>query len=349
MRKFICIISVFLIMCLTGCSGQEEKNSSFVQTEISGADISAAYDTSSGAADISSEIKKEGKTFSKELLRVKEEYKQPVKGSVKTRKVTYTHKDHTKNAIVYLPPEYDKSHKYNIVYILGGVTSNERAFFGQEGRESEFKNILDNMILNGDIDPCIVVNLAFYPSEDIQFGDEALSVLLEDFNEELRDVIIPAVESKYTTYAESTSPEGIRASREHRGISGFSMGGAVAWNTLAEDIDYFSLCIPMAAGSFEDYDNNDYNSGIAEKLKSNMASFGYDSNDFFIFACEGTEDVTYEKMEQLISRFRNSYTDIFKFTDDDTSKGNITYKVKQGAKHEYSNAYEYFCNALTAW
>lgn len=344
MKKIIVMASAFLIMCLSGCSGAEMKNNTSMKAKSSLKHEQIVSDNSIGA----SETEKYVRTFSKELIKIKEGYTSPVKNGVKTERITYQHKDHTKNAIVYLPPDYDKTQKHNILYILGGVSADERAFFGQAGNNSEFKNILDNMISNGDIKPCIVVNLAFYPSKDIHFGDVELSILLDDFNEELRYVIIPLVESKYSTYAENTSPEGITDSRRHRGFSGFSMGGAVAWNTIAQNTDYFSVCIPMAAGSFEDYDNNDYKSSVAEKLKNSMVTMELSKKDFFIFACEGTEDTTYEKMEQLIARFKNSYRDLFEFTDDNISEGNITYKVKQGAKHEYSNAYEYFYNAMLA-
>lgn len=50
-------------------------------------------------------------------------------------------------------------------------------------------------------------------------------------NELLND-LIPAVESRYSTYAEDTTPVGIAASRDHRGFGGFSMGSVNMWCTF---------------------------------------------------------------------------------------------------------------------
>lgn len=104
----------------------------------------------------------------------------------------------------------------------------------------------------------------------------------------------------------------------------------------------------MAAGSFED-SGNDFKGSTGELLKNELNTSAYSISDFFVFACEGTEDVTYDKMEALISRYKTDYSDIFTFTDDNKLQGNITYKVKQGANHSYDNAYEYLYNSLRSF
>lgn len=44
------------------------------------------------------------------------------------------------------------------------------------------------------------------------------------FHLDLRENLIPAVESCFHTYAENTTEEGLEASREHRAFGGFSLG-----------------------------------------------------------------------------------------------------------------------------
>lgn len=284
--------------------------------------------------------------FVEELEAVPDEYIKPLENTPQTVEVTYTHKDHTKSAVVYLPPDYDESNKYNILYILAGVRADHTAFFNEAGSAAVLKNIFDHMITNRDVEPFITVNLAFYPSKDVTFENSNISDLLEDFNEELRDIVIPLMETKFSTYADSTSAEDLVKSRKHRAFSGFSLGGGVCWNTLANDIDYFYYFAPMAAGSLDDYLDN---GGVGAVLESKMKELEYDNDDFFIFACEGTDDVTYRKMQKLIKRFRKKYSHIFTFTDTDKSKGNITYKLQQGGNHRYRYAYEYLYNSLRAF
>lgn len=335
MKKTICILlCALIVLLLSSCS--VEKADNIQETEITTQSI------------IAEESKNESGIFSDTLLSINEEYYNPIENSTPSEKVTYTHKDHTKDAIVYLPPDYNENEKYNILYILGGVSSDETAFFGTEGSETTLKNILDNMITNGDIEPIIAVNLAFYPTDDIKLGDISLTTLLEDFEEELREIIIPTVESRYSTFANDTSEQSLIASRSHRAFSGFSMGGAVAWYTLGNSLDYFYYFAPMAAGSFEDYDN-DSNFKVGDALGNELDTLGYKRDEFFIFCSEGTEDVTYEKMELLMNRFREDYAQLFVFTDNDKSQGNITYKTKEGAEHEYANAYQYLYNSLLAF
>lgn len=286
------------------------------------------------------------RTFSEYMLSADEEYYEPVENSLSTEYITYTHNDHTKDAVVYLPPEYDETKKYNIVYIVGGVSTNETAYFGEPGSNRRIKNMLDNMILNGDIETCIFVNLSFYPSHDIKFGDIDTDVLLNDFNDELREAVIPAVESTYSTYAKDTTYEGIKASREHRAFAGFSLGGAVAWHILGEDVDYFARFIPMSAGCFND--DRDDQTYFGEDLIEKLSDSDLDRYDFFVYACEGTEDHTKDKMDHVIDCLRYYYTYTFQFTENDMSEGNITYKLKYGAKHDAENVLDFVYSALIA-
>ena len=287
-------------------------------------------------------------TYSSELLDIPEGYYEQVEESTMSELFTYTHNDHEKSAVVYLPPDYNENQKYNVMYMLGGVNSNQTAFFNNAGETAAFKNVLDNMILNNDIEPLICVNLLFYPVDGMKIGDMPMSELTADFCEEISEIVIPQIETKYSTYSKSSNKQDLIAARQHRAFAGFSMGGATTWVNLYENLEYFFYYAPEAAGSYEDY-NHDIKRGVGDNLRDRLNELNYTPNDFFIYCCDGTEDVTYENMTKLINRFKDNYSDIFTFTDNDKSQGNITFKTKHNAEHTYSNAYQYFYNALLAF
>lgn len=335
-QSILLILVVTILFTFCSCGGQAENGDA-------PSDSTAEMISDSGNGNTA----KKAEVFEKELCAVPDAYKTPAENSIPTVEVKYTHRDHTKSAVVYLPPNYDESNKYNILYVLAGVHADHTAFFNEAGSEAFLKNIFDHMILNGDVEPFIAVNLAFYPNKDVTFKNSNAEDLVEDFNDELREVVIPTMESKFSTYAQSTSAEDLVKSRKHRAFSGFSLGGAVCWNTLANDLDYFYYFAPMAAGSLDDYRSS--SDSVAKTLERKMKALDYNKDDFFVFASEGTEDVTYKKMDKLIKQFKKKYSHIFTFTDTDRTQGNITYKVKQGVDHRYMYAYEYLYNSLRAF
>lgn len=336
MKKiFAFLLCVIILFSLCSCSVSDKEQESSTAAGNTAAESTAKETT-----------KRKSGTFAQELEAVPDGYVTPMENILPTVEVTYTHKNHTKKAVVYLPPNYDESKKYNILYVLAGRRADHTAFFNEAGSEAVLKNIFDHMITNGEIEPFITVNLAFYPDKNTNLDNASVEYLLDDFNEELREVVLPTIESKFSTYADGTSSKALAESRKHRAFAGFSLGGGVCWNTLANDLDYFYYFAPMAAGSLDDYLDN---GGVGAVLESKMKELGYDNDDFFIFATEGTEDVTYKKMEKLIKKFKKKYSHIFTFTDTDKAKGNITYKLKQGANHRYRYAYEYFYNFLRAF
>lgn len=289
----------------------------------------------------------ENTTFSEDIESIPQGYYDHIEsGANATELISYTHKDHSKNAIVYLPPNYSENEKYDVLYIVPGNTGDYTTYFSENGTDREFQLLLDNMIINGDIKPCIVAALSFYPKE-LNMDNITLDEMLVDFREEMTQCIIPLVETKYSTYTEGTTKEDLVKSRDHRAFAGCSMGGAFTWDMLATNIEYFRYYAPTAAGSFEDYYSG--HSGVGETVRKELREKGYTTDDFFIFGTDGTKDVTYDKMEMLINRFKNDYSDVFKFTDNDKSKGNITYKVLEDGEHNFDYMRIYLYNALRAF
>lgn len=140
-----------------------------------------------------------------------------------------------KRAMVYLPAGYDESKKYNILYLMHGTGDDEQYWLVTH---PENKIMLDQMIEQGIIEPLIVVTPTFYVEDDCMDGLDALTY---SFREELRNELMPAVEERYSTYAENTDEEGFAKSRDHRAFAGLSRGAVTTIHSvICGSLDYFS-------------------------------------------------------------------------------------------------------------
>ena len=142
----------------------------------------------------------------------------------------------TKRALVYLPFGYDAQTPYNILYLMHGTGDDENYWLQTHGSN---KTMLDRMIAQGEIEPLIVVTPTFYVEDDGK--DSSLDILTFSFREELRNDLMPAVETKYATFAETADDAGFAASRDHRAFAGLSRGAVTTANSvLCGSLDYFS-------------------------------------------------------------------------------------------------------------
>ncbi len=142
----------------------------------------------------------------------------------------------TKRALVYLPYGYDANKSYNILYLMHGTGDDEEFWLRTHGYN---KIMLDRLIDQGEIDPLIVVTPTFYVEDDGK--DSSLDILTFSFRDELRNDLMPAVESKYATWAETADDAGFAASRDHRAFAGLSRGAVTTANSvLCGCLDYFS-------------------------------------------------------------------------------------------------------------
>ena len=145
-------------------------------------------------------------------------------------------RDVQKRALVYLPYGYDESKPYNILYLMHGTGDDENYWLSTH---SYNKTMLDNMIDRGDVAPLIVVTPTFYVEDD--FRDTGLDPLTYSFREELRNDLMPAVEGKYTTWAETIDEAGFAASRDHRAFAGLSRGAVTTYHSVfCGSLDWFS-------------------------------------------------------------------------------------------------------------
>ncbi|MFC4098195.1 sugar-binding protein [Paenibacillus xanthanilyticus] len=240
---------------------------------------------------------------------------------------------------VYLPHGYDasdKTTKYNVLYLMHGGGENENLIFGGPGQSKELKRILDNMIANGDMEPMIVVTPTFYGGKN----DTAL------FHEELISTIVPLVETKYATYAQSASVDDLKASRAHRAFGGFSMGSVTTWYTFIHGLDYFKYYMPLsgdswvlgqAAGGSKPKETAEYLAKVAKDS-------GYTPKDYYVFAATGNLDIAYPNLKPQIDAMKQ-LTDTFIYSSD-TTKGNFYFIVGDGGTHAWNWVNQYIYDIL---
>lgn len=165
----------------------------------------------------------ESGTIPAELQSIPDGYRTPAEQQGKLEKLTYdtwesfTYAEHTqrltKEAWVYLPYGYDDTKPYNVFYLSHGGWSDETTLMGTADDPGSFKNVIDHAIQDGKMQPMILVMPTYNNTSPQDSGNYSLAVQLTDrFHNELVNDLIPAVESKYSTYAQDTTPQGLRAS-----------------------------------------------------------------------------------------------------------------------------------------
>jgi enterochelin esterase-like enzyme len=246
-------------------------------------------------------------------------------------------KELTKRAIVYLPYGYSEEKKYNVFYLMHGGWSNETTNLGTPNNPNSFKNVIDHAIENGEVEPLIIVSPTYNNESPEDSADYTLAfyTLTVNYHNELVNDLIPAVEGTYSTYAESTSPEDIKNSRDHRAFGGFSMGSVATWYTFVNCLDQFRYFLPMSGAM--DYEGDDVDAAFTAS--------GHSPDDFFIYAITGTEDFEYGHLTRQIEGMLGMPSGNFISTDSEES-GNIAFRIKDGYSHDGRAAMEYTYNGL---
>lgn len=153
-----------------------------------------------------------------------------------------------KRAIVYLPYGYSENERYNVFYLMHGGWSNETTWLGTPERPGTFKNVIDHAVSDGKMKPFIIVCPTYNNESPSDSGDYTLAygTLTVNYHNELMNDLIPAVEGTYSTYADNVTPEGIKASRDHRAFGGFSMGSVATWHTFLNCLHAFRYFMPSS-------------------------------------------------------------------------------------------------------
>ncbi len=252
-----------------------------------------------------------------------------------------------KYLVVYTPYDYDASKEYDILYVTHGHTGGATTWLGSPTNVYDTKNVLDHLIEDGKVRPMLVVSMTYYDdNEDEETSDYDMAIL-NSFGKELRNDIIPFVESKYSTYAKTTDHEGLKASRNHRIMGGFSMGGVATNLQMKESMDYFKYYMPISGSLYwttDAYANrSSYNAGKA--LQDAITAQGYTRDDFFFYMSTGTVDFAESTVEKQIESM-NKLNDFFTFGKPSEEGVNCCYGLGVGEGHNAHGRETAIYNAL---
>ncbi len=125
----------------------------------------------------------------------------------------------TRKLTIYLPPKYDASQKYPVLYLLHGIGGDHK-----EWMHGVPNIIMDNLYAQGKAKPMIIVmpNGRALPNDKPEgniYGPEMVKGF-EIFERDLIDDLIPFIQANYSTYTDAA----------HRAIAGLSMGGGQSLN-----------------------------------------------------------------------------------------------------------------------
>lgn len=330
-KMFIILVLTIIMLCVFACGKTDNKEQSSVNN--------TSNISNTQSANLSG-------TVPDELEYIPDGYENPATQQGTLNKLTYDTWESfsyeqksnkiTKEAWVYLPYGYTDEEEYNVFYLSHGGWSNETTLMGTDDNPKSFKNVIDNAIQDGNIKPLIIVLPTYNNTSENDSGDYSLAIqLTNQFHNELVNDLIPAVESKYSTYAKDTTPQGLKESRDHRGFGGFSMGSVNTWNTFRYCLDYFRYFMPMSGSYTTD----------GEYMADLVRQQGYSSQDFFIFAASGTDDFAYSAFKAQIMAMANNSGGMFKLAKNE-SEGNMSFLEREGYKHDAKATDEYTYNGL---
>lgn len=330
-KMFIILVLTIIMLCVFACGKTDNKEQSSVNN--------TSNISNTQSANLSG-------TVPDELEYIHDGYENPATQQGTLNKLTYDTWESfsyeqksnkiTKEAWVYLPYGYTDEEEYNVFYLSHGGWSNETTLMGTDDNPKSFKNVIDNAIQDGNIKPLIIVLPTYNNTSENDSSDYSLAIqLTNQFHNELVNDLIPAVESKYSTYAKDTTPQGLKESRDHRGFGGFSMGSVNTWNTFRYCLDYFRYFMPMSGSYTTD----------GEYMADLVRQQGYSAQDFFIFAASGTDDFAYSAFKAQIMAMANNSGGMFKLAKNE-SEGNMSFLEREGYKHDAKATDEYTYNGL---
>ena len=134
-----------------------------------------------------------------------------------------------RKTLIYTPPNFSKSKKYPVLYLLHGIGGDEK-----EWLQGKPQTILDNLYADKKIEPMIVV----MPNGRAMKDDRAVGNIFDSikvqafatFEKDLLNDLIPFIEKNYP----------VISSPESRAIAGLSMGGGQSLNFGLGNLDKFA-------------------------------------------------------------------------------------------------------------
>ena len=152
------------------------------------------------------------------------------RGELKVVEYFSTTTDTTRKVTIYLPPKYDTSKKYPVLYLLHGIGGDHR-----EWMQGVPNIIMDNLIAQNKAVPMIVVMPNGRAIKNDAAGGNIYGMEMQqgfaNFERDLIDNLIPFIEKNYSVYTD----------KNNRAIAGLSMGGGQSLNFGLGNMDKFAF------------------------------------------------------------------------------------------------------------
>ena len=177
----------------------------------------------------------------------------------------------TNNAIVYLPPTYDKkgneNKKYPVFYLISGTTDTEEVYY----KVGRMNYILDNLLAEGKAKEMIIVLPYGNPTKLLPTPPQGGMMGMGDvFGKDLTNDLMPYVESHYRTIND----------RDHRAIGGFSRGGNQGLSCGLTNLDKFSYLCSYSSFTSTTLPGGVYDNAADTNSKIHLFWLGVGTDDF---------------------------------------------------------------------
>ena len=154
-------------------------------------------------------------------MEIPAEYKTAVPDGGTVTRIEYPSRDYardsaeiTKPAALYLPPDYSETEHYDVLVLCHGIGGTEWEW-GFLNKNSIGKNIVDHLILNGEIKPVIIVMPNGRSTADCGNTDWSNMQAFYSCGQEIRNDLLPYIDANYATYG-SLTPDDPDAGRPGR-------------------------------------------------------------------------------------------------------------------------------------
>lgn len=206
-------------------------------------------------------------------------------GDIRIRKYYSKATNMWREMYVYAPPGYDQSdRKYPVLYLLHGGGEDQRGWATQGKTDL----ILDNLIAGNKAVPMLIVMM------DGNVGSGGLAVFnenaLRSFENELKQAVIPFVESNFNVLTDSNN----------RALAGLSMGGLQTLYAGIKNTDMFAYLGVFSSGWFAN--NTTLSDPQYEFMKTNATTINSNLKQLWI-SMGGKEDIAYNNCQVMMTRF----------------------------------------------
>jgi len=235
----------------------------------------------------------------------------PKQGTLET--VTYTAPDYLrqaagdagreweKNILIYLPYGYDPAKQYDLLILMHGDGCNEEYWLMHEHKDSQgmisMRNVLDNLIAQNLCSEMIVACPTFYGYDADGYAHRAnTSESGVGYERELKELVLPLLAERYSTYAASGSLEDLRAARDHIGYAGFSRGSIIGYGSVlteCRDVMSWIGCLSCIADS--------PNYSMAYYIQSALTDGEHDAADYpihLLYSGGGEDDPAWQSQRR---------------------------------------------------